>query len=243
MDGFFPHECGGTLINSRWVLTAAHCFSTAESLNVMVYLGLHICKTISKNNNLVRYCDPTAKQKIKIEKVFPHEQFKSMGRDISFQNDIALVKLRDTVTFSDDIQPICLPYNNQVVDSNIVGKDAIVSGWGKTGHGPSDYLLKATVKIWNEDNCKKYINRIDLYKSAYYICAAGKKGIDTCYGDSGGPLFIQSHSFEGDNNGYFYQFGINSFGSLDCDIDDNLDFFTNVSTYIPWIRKTILKNE
>lgn len=65
-------------------------------------------------------------KRIKIDSIIIHPEFKQD----TFENDIALIHLKDPVTYNDFIQPICLPFFNNVpkIDKT---KRCFISGWGK----------------------------------------------------------------------------------------------------------------
>jgi len=65
-------------------------------------------------------------QIMKIEKMQPHPGYRN-GFDI--KNDIAIIRLSESVQLSDYVSPICLPNINQTV----AGADGIVAGWGSDG--------------------------------------------------------------------------------------------------------------
>ena len=69
----------------------------------------------------------------------------SVGKDITFTNDIALVKLSHKVNFSDKIQPVRLPKNT----FNYQGYQCYVTGWGIQGpfEGPSASLKGAELVV------------------------------------------------------------------------------------------------
>ena len=67
------------------------------------------------------------------------------GRDVTFTNDIALIKLRNSIQFSDRIHPVKLPPN----DFTYMGYQCYVSGWGIQGpnEGPSPTLKGAELAV------------------------------------------------------------------------------------------------
>ena len=78
--------CGGALITDQHVITAAHCVKDKDDL-YSVRVGEH-----DVNSEL----DGAKPQEILIATKTPHENFNS----VSFQNDIAILKLRQKVKFT-----------------------------------------------------------------------------------------------------------------------------------------------
>jgi chymotrypsin len=100
--------CAGSLINDRWIVTAAHCEVPVQGLSLN--LGDHNIKTGNDGAT-----------KIAAERWITHPNFNFDTLD----NDIALIKLRTLVQFSDRIKPVCLPHGRQA----IVGTSGFTTGW------------------------------------------------------------------------------------------------------------------
>lgn len=65
------------------------------------------------------------------------------------------------------------------------------------------------------------------------LCAGGKKGRDSCRGDSGGPLMGMDVTPEGEAN--WYSIGVVSFGPSPCGMQNWPGVYTKVANYMPWI--------
>jgi hypothetical protein len=50
-------------------------------------------------------------------------------------HDIALIRLNETVTFTDHIQPICLPKTQNMMQKDLVNDTMVIAGWGRTEKG------------------------------------------------------------------------------------------------------------
>ena len=84
----------------------------------------------------LRTTDPGESDIFQISEIRIHPQFTGTG----FYNDLALFKLERPVSFTDYIQPICLPSNLQRTES-FVGQVPTIVGWGTTYYGKKKNLL------------------------------------------------------------------------------------------------------
>ncbi|CAF1574708.1 unnamed protein product, partial [Adineta ricciae] len=109
--------CGGSLINEKYVLTAAHCFSNMKDSQLSNYFAV-IGAIYSNDTNPVR---------VGFKSMILHENYNGN----TYENDIALLELNYSVSFSDSrIGFICLPPNNQVTYP-YSGMNATAIGWGR----------------------------------------------------------------------------------------------------------------
>ncbi len=162
VDGF----CGGTIINSRWVMTAAHCTPYISPGNTRLFVGLH------------NWDAPSGSMAIYAEQVIVHPQY----NPATMRNDIALVRL------SQAIPAKYTPINPAQLSDAPVGSMVTAAGWGRTSNTPgsgSSTLLKVNLPIVSLQTCANVFTVNDNQ-----ICAGTGRQTDTCNGDSGGPLFI-----------------------------------------------------
>ncbi|KXJ71591.1 hypothetical protein RP20_CCG020195 [Aedes albopictus] len=239
-NGVIVDGCGGSIINNRYVLTAAHCVKTRSTMPLhSVVLGEHTknqeldCNIYhDKNGNEIeRDCAEPA-EVFGIEKFVVHPDYNRP----KYSNDIALVRLDKQVVMKDHIRPICLPVTSAL--QKMTFDKYIVTGWGTTEKKVgSNTLLQANLPHVSVADCQQKMNenRLNIQLSDKQLCAGGVDKVDTCKGDSGGPLGFSAPY----NGARFVQFGVVSLGVDSCGEKSVPGIYCRVSAYMDWILDNV----
>uniref|UniRef100_A0A182JK36 CLIP domain-containing serine protease n=1 Tax=Anopheles atroparvus TaxID=41427 RepID=A0A182JK36_ANOAO len=232
-DDSFGFHCGGSIINERYVVTAAHCVS-----NLPRGWQVHRVRLGEWDLSTEPDCDQIDRKEcndspidMEIEEIIKHSRYDS--RDSSKANDIALIRFARDVAYTDTIRPICLPVSEAIRKMNHEGVPTFAAGWGKTEwESHSEKKLKVNLTINSLEECSPVYRRSGIILKPTHLCAGGQRGKDTCLGDSGGPLMRQFA-------GAWYLLGVVSFGSSKCGASGVSGVYVKVVEYTDWIQENL----
>ncbi|XP_040166351.1 uncharacterized protein LOC120901995 [Anopheles arabiensis] len=215
-------NCGGSLIWANFILTAAHCTKDRDTL---------LPPDVIRIGDLNLYDDreDALVQERTIIRVIRHPLYNTS----SVFYDIALLMLNEKVNIYFEVMPTCL-----WLDDNIPFSKVEAAGWGTSGfgYGKTNILIKAELKLMANKDCEPYYSQVASVKNGlmdHQLCAWDKV-MDTCPGDSGGPL--QHKLIFGDYKVPFLV-GVTSFG-LSCG-NSQPGVYVKVSKFGSWIVETL----
>ncbi len=217
-DRFF---CGATVVAERWVMTAAHCvfgaFGTVvDPSSFRVVAGIRNLET-----------DVPSEETI-VTNIFVHPQYDNTNTLPPY--DIALLELATAI----DAPVVNLFAGETETLDDMTG---YIAGWGATRYVSSinatypSQLQEAVVPLVPLARCNSIVSYQGLVTDMQVCAGFIEGGVDSCFGDSGGPLFII-------DNGQIIQLGITSFGN-ECALPNFYGIYTSVSHFLPWMSNYI----
>jgi len=205
-SGFSTEMCGGSIISSRYIVTAAHCIHGKAAGQISVRIG---SSRFDSGGRVVGV------RSIYVDNYKPN----------TVENDIAILELDSQISSSNDPNARAIPFGNGNPPS---GSTCYTAGWGLTSNGgsSSSNLMRVQLNIWSTSSCRMVWGNISGSKQ---ICALGDRLIgdlykDSCAGDSGGPLYCTY-------NGEAALYGIVSYGPQECGSEGVPGVYTRPSYY------------
>jgi trypsin len=206
--------CGGALIATNIILTAAHCSSLYKKGDYPWIVG-------STDVLFTDDIDAEFQESIEQESFSIHPDYNSF----TFENDYAVIVLQ--AEFTNNNVGFIVPAGKNYQD--VVNQRFVVMGRGLTREGGAlaENMQKATVVNVDIDSCAEdYEGQLDIVPESM-ICAASN-GIDSCGGDSGGPMVDDDNAIV----------GIVSFG-IGCADPDYPGVYSRVSGGWEWINEQV----
>jgi len=208
------HFCGGTLVDKRTVVSAAHCFyGNTGTFGLAVVAG---------ENDLTKLSSPN-RRSYGVSRVIVHPDYRSSYHYIE-GDDVAILKLSsDADLGADTIKAGDFEDAGAAIPPS--GSQCHVAGWGAIdppGRYAHTYKMIGGVYAITREVCGQVFNRV--LGNTKQVCAGGDTTTNACRGDSGGPLYCTY-------NGRTRQVGIVSYGRVPCGQIGIPTVYTHVATY------------
>ena len=164
----------------------------------------------------------------------------------TYDNDICLFKIKTPFTFTNYIQPVCLPHTTHPILQKLTDEsktDCFVSGYGYTAFEgtKSGSLMSVKIPVVERSLCNSWLDESTNGQAVDWVlesqrCAGFEAGgIDACQGDSGGPLSCVDQEAE---EKVWHLTGVVSWG-IGCAERKKPGVYTKIENYYNWVWEKI----
>ncbi|XP_063071523.1 hepatocyte growth factor-like protein [Engraulis encrasicolus] len=205
------HFCGGSLVNSQWIISTKQCFSSC-------YVDLTGYSAVM--GTLFR--DPKSSE--------PDRQVIALTKIVCgpSESHLVMLQLETPVQFNERVSLICLPPERHIVKE---GTPCEIAGWGETkGTADETVLNIAQMPVISNKECNKYFR--GRVKENEMCTRSFHGGVGACERDYGGPLACQYSDC-------WVLEGV-IIPMRRCGIADQPNIFIRVSVYVDWIKKVMV---
>ncbi|XP_022821659.1 trypsin, alkaline C-like [Spodoptera litura] len=202
----YMQYCGGSILNNRSILSAAHCIAGDAPNRWRIRVGSSYANSGGVVHNVAQ--------------IIVHPSYNSRSLD----NDIGILRSASVFSFNNNVQPASIAGSNYNLGVN---QPVWAAGWGDVYPGlnvGSEHLQHVQVLIINQNVCRNNYASRGLVITDNMVCSGWPSGgRDQCQGDSGGPLY---------HNGIVV--GVCSFG-IGCGEANFPGVNARVSRFASWI--------
>eukprot|EP00092_Neocalanus_flemingeri_P008281 GFUD01008927.1.p1 GENE.GFUD01008927.1~~GFUD01008927.1.p1 ORF type:complete len:348 (+),score=65.92 GFUD01008927.1:38-1045(+) len=258
-------SCGGSLLSNRYVLSAAHCHVNKDNVTITsVRLGVtrveggeHDKYHVRGKNGELELGAVGPPQVVDVLNTIVHPNYDKESNGVT-HNDLVLLELKNPVKFGPLIQPVCLLTQEQLEQVRELKKTRTVKqvmeviegistvvGWGNAYQddlsrphvSSQNHLQVADMDLLADEECTEAYKEYGITLNRQQHLCAGKDAftVDSCNGDSGGPLTVKTGASRG---GRSYLVGAVSGGTPKC-ADGLPGYYARVSNYLQWIRQYV----
>ncbi|KAH8299760.1 hypothetical protein KR044_005485 [Drosophila immigrans] len=212
--------CGAAIIHHHYLLSAAHCFLSAETNQAA------LLRIVVGEHDLSSAYETLFTRRYDLDALILHDQFSQSNGQL--RNDIALLRTRQPILWNRNVGPACLPLQPAENGKKLplVGQQLLAAGWGTTSYGgpQTARLLKTTLDVIGAEQCRNSLTEGSMPLHSFCTYTPGR---DTCQYDSGGALYERRH-------GRLMAVGIVSYGFACATQQPSVN--TRVASFVKWIR-------